>query len=248
MKRVLIVPAAGLGSRLGGPLPKLLVRVAGAPMIDRLVLLYRSMVSAIVLVVHPSFAGRVETHVKSASLPIECVIQPSPTGMLDAIVLAREAVARQSPASVWVTWCDQVGVDPRTVARLDDEERRDPGAAVVMPTVRVGNPYIHLDRTAGRITRVLHRREGDTMPPEGESDMGLFALAARTYCDLLPRYAADMTAGRGTGERNFLPFLAWADSGGERVVTFPATDPREAIGVNDANDLARVEDYLRSRG
>jgi bifunctional N-acetylglucosamine-1-phosphate-uridyltransferase/glucosamine-1-phosphate-acetyltransferase GlmU-like protein len=57
-----------------------------------------------------------------------------------------------------------------------------------------------------------------------------------------------MTTGRGTAERNFLPFLAWADSRGERVVTFPATDPREAIGVNDANDLARVEDYLRSRG
>lgn len=86
------------------------------------------------------------------------------------------------------------------------------------------------------------------MPAEGESDMGLFALAARTYTDLLPEYAADTTIGRGTGERNFLPFLAWADSRGERVVTFPATDPREAIGVNDANDLARVEDYLRSRG
>ena len=35
MPRTLIVPAAGLGSRLGAARPKLLVRVAGTPMIDR---------------------------------------------------------------------------------------------------------------------------------------------------------------------------------------------------------------------
>jgi bifunctional UDP-N-acetylglucosamine pyrophosphorylase/glucosamine-1-phosphate N-acetyltransferase len=248
MTRVLVIPAAGLGSRLGGPLPKVLTPVGGVPMIDRLLGLYRGVVSRAVLVLHPSFAAAVERHVAPSPVPVDCVTQPSPTGMLDAIMRARDLVLRTSPSGVWVTWCDQAGVDPRTIARLAAETARSPGAAVVMPTVTAPDPYIHFERKDGRITRVLHRREGDPMPAVGESDMGLFALSLRAYRDLLPMYAADVTIGGGTGERNFLPFIPWADAHGEAVVTFPSTDPREAIGVNTPGDLARVEAYLRSRG
>src|ERR1044072_638042 len=58
MSRVLIVPAAGAGSRLGGALPKILVPVAGRPMIDHLVTLYRPFAETIVVVAHPSFSAR----------------------------------------------------------------------------------------------------------------------------------------------------------------------------------------------
>ncbi len=247
MTRVLVIPAAGVGSRLGGPLPKVLVAVAGVPMIDRLLALYNDVVSRAVLVLHPSSAETVERHVASATLPVECVTQRSPTGMLDAIMLARDLVLRTRPSGVWITWCDQAGVDPRTIARLAGETERHPEAALVMPTVTAADPYIHLERKDGRIVRVLHRREGDAMPPVGESDMGLFALSMRAYRDLLPHFAAEVEKGGGTGERNFLPFIPWAGAHGEAVVTFPATDPREAIGVNTPDDLARVEAYLRSR-
>jgi bifunctional UDP-N-acetylglucosamine pyrophosphorylase/glucosamine-1-phosphate N-acetyltransferase len=247
-RRVLVIPAAGLGSRLGGSVPKVLVPVAGVPMIDRVFGLYEDFVGTIVLVLHPSSRDLVERHVRAARTPVECVVQPSPTGMLDAILLARDVVLRASPSSVWITWCDQVGVDPRTAARLAAETAADPGAALVLPTVTCADPYIHLQRNAeGRITRVLHQREGDPMPRRGESDMGLFAMSADAYRDLLPDYAAEARVGGATGERNFLPFIPWAAAHGE-VVTFPCTDPREAIGVNTPDDLVRVEEYLRSRG
>jgi bifunctional N-acetylglucosamine-1-phosphate-uridyltransferase/glucosamine-1-phosphate-acetyltransferase GlmU-like protein len=247
MTRVLVIPAAGLGSRLGGPVPKVLVTVAGVPMIDRLLALYKDVVSRAVLVLHPSFAAEVERHVAQAPLPVECLVQPSPTGMLDAITTARDPVLQADPFWVWITWCDQAGVDPRTIARLAAETERHADAALVMPTVTAANPYIHLERQGGRIVRILHRREGDRMPPIGESDMGLFAISRRAFRDLLPLYAADVRKGGGTGERNFLPFIPWADGRAETIVTFPSTDPREAIGVNTPDDLARVEAYIRSR-
>ena len=51
-----------------------------------------------------------------------------------------------------------------------------------MPTVRRRAPYIHLQRDgANRITGILHRREGDSMPDVGESDMGLFALPSASF-------------------------------------------------------------------
>ncbi len=248
MTRVLVIPAAGLGSRLGGALPKVLVPVAGVPMIDRILDLYKHAVSRAVIVLHPSCAAAVERHVRSAPLAVDCLVQPAPTGMLDAIMIARDVVLHARPFSVWITWCDQAGVDPRTIARLARETARHPNAALVMPTVTAPDPYVHLQRQDGRIARVLHKREGDAMPASGESDMGLFAMSLRAYRDLLPQYAADVQTGGSTGERNFLPFIPWADGRSEGVVTFPATDPREAIGVNTPDDLARVEAYLRSRG
>lgn len=246
MSRLLVIPAAGLGSRLGANVPKVLVRVAGATMLDRLLDMYRQAVDRVVLVVHPAFVAEVQRHVASHrdAARIDCVVQPSPTGMLDAILLGLPAAERYRPSSIWVTWCDQVAVHPKTIGRL--VAHTSPAAApLVMPTVTGPHPYIHLERdTTGRIVRVLHRREGDAMPETGESDMGLFAMSSRAYVELLPRYADTVEIGRATGERNFLPFIPWL-AAREGVSTFPCEDPMEAVGINTPEDLAVVEAYLR---
>jgi bifunctional UDP-N-acetylglucosamine pyrophosphorylase / glucosamine-1-phosphate N-acetyltransferase len=248
MSRLLVIPAAGLGSRLGAQVPKVLVRVAGATMLDRLLDLYEHAVDRVVIVVNPAFAGDVQRHVASHrdALRIDCVAQPSPTGMLDAILLGLPAAERYRPSSVWVTWCDQVAVHPKTVSRLVARTSSQAPPALVMPTVARQHPYIHLERDAtGRIVRVLHRREGDVMPDTGESDMGLFAMSPRAYTELLPRYADTVEIGRQTGERNFLPFLPWL-AAGHTVTTFSCEDPMEAVGINTPEDLAVVEAYLRT--
>jgi bifunctional UDP-N-acetylglucosamine pyrophosphorylase / glucosamine-1-phosphate N-acetyltransferase len=246
MARVLIVPAAGLGTRLGSPLPKLLVSVAGVAMIDRLLALYRQYVSRAILVVNPAALATVRRHIGETS-DIDIVVQSRPTGMLDAILLAAAAAADAGSSSVWITWCDQVAVDPRTVRRLARTAEENPSAAIVMPTVHRSDPYIHLERDGDRrIVRVLHRREGDSMPEEGESDMGLFALSSDAFDTMLPAYAGAVESGRATGERNFLPFIAWAARRAP-VITFPAEHAMEAVGVNTPAELRQVEAHLRAK-
>lgn len=244
--RLLIIPAAGGGTRLGGNRPKALTPVAGRPMLDILGGLYEAFVSYTVVVANPAFAADVEQWTDDAGAA-EVVVQSSPTGMLDAILLGGSAVMRLRPTSIWITWCDQVGVLPATLVRLDAATSMREPPALVMPTVHAPNPYIHFPRDAsGRITGVLHRREGDAMPATGESDMGLFALSRHAFDALLPEYAKTVTTGAGTGERNFLPFIPWL-AARETVVTIDATDPREALGVNTPQDLAAMEQWLRTR-
>jgi bifunctional UDP-N-acetylglucosamine pyrophosphorylase / glucosamine-1-phosphate N-acetyltransferase len=248
MSRLLVIPAAGLGSRLGASLPKVLVRVAGEPMLDRLLALYRDAVDHVVVVVNPLFSDLVRNHVESRGhgARVECVEQPSPTGMLDAILLGIPIASRVDASSIWVTWCDQIAVHPRTIARLADLTSTNGHDALVMPTVHQEHPYIHLERdSTGRIVRVLHRREGDVMPDIGESDMGLFGLSRKSYLEWLPAYARGVEIGRATGERNFLPFIPWI-ARTETVTTFAAHDAIEAVGVNTPDDLAMVERYLAS--
>jgi hypothetical protein len=168
--------------------------------------------------------------------------------MLDAVLRPLEALRADPPACVWITWCDQIGVRPETLAQLAEASCGDGATTLTLPTCRKAEPYIHLDRdAAGRIQYVRHRREGDTMPAEGEADAGLFALSPAAYLDELPRYAsAPDAAGAHTGERNFLPFLPWVERVG-RVHTFPCLDVEETIGVNTPADLAAIEAYVARR-
>ena len=242
MTRLLIIPAAGRGSRLNSSDPKVLTRVAGRPMLDHLERLYRRAVDGVVVVAHPSFSADVRTRLDAFGWRGSVVEQPEPTGMLDAILLAAPAVLAAKPDRVWITWCDQIAIRPETVARMQALEARDPDVDIIMPTARSADPYTHLafDET-GRVTTFLQRREGDAMPAEGESDAGFFSLSRRAFLEDLRWFAGETAHGSGTKERNFVPFVV-----GRRVVTFPVT-PLEATGVNTPEELALVEGALRPR-
>jgi bifunctional UDP-N-acetylglucosamine pyrophosphorylase / glucosamine-1-phosphate N-acetyltransferase len=242
MNRALIIPAAGVGSRLRSSLPKVLFPVNGRPMLDYLFALYGAEVQRVVLVVRPVHLAQVrEACAAAAPVPCDFAVQEQPTGMLDAILLARDSLASDPPERVWITWCDQITIRPETVDRL----RREHAPALVLPTAMRREPYIHLARDpAGRITHVLHRREGDAMPDEGETDAGLFSLSRAAYFDLLPAFAAEPTPhGAATRERNFLPFIPWLHARAE-VRTFPCASWIESVGVNSPEDVALVAPHL----
>lgn len=248
MTRVMVIPAAGSGSRLGSAIPKAMYPVLGQPMIGWIMRRYAAHADRFVVVVSPSNAPALATCRTLTSRPVDFVTQERPTGMLDAILLARGEVFDRTPDEVWITWCDQVAVSGATVDRVA-EAARHMRRGLVMPTVMMPDPYIHWDRDpAGTIVGVRQRREGDVMPAVGEGDIGLFCLSGRAYLDLLPRFAEGAGTGGATHERNFLPFVPWV--AGLRdpdcpVLTVPAVETIEAVGINDLADLARVEAHLR---
>lgn len=217
-------------------------------MIDHLFDRYRHAVRRFVLVVHPSFESDVRRHVEqiAPSLDVDYAMQPHPTGMLDAILLASDAAKKRSAHRVWITWCDQIGVHPDTIATLARMSEEHSDVPAIFPTARQAAPYIHLDRDAnGHITAIRQRREGDAMPPIGESDMGLFSLSPDAYFHLLPRFGGEAMNATATRERNFLPFMPWLVQQGRSVLTFPSTNEMEAIGINTPDDRRRLEEYLR---
>ena len=216
-------------------------------MIDWLVDLYRPYVSRIVLIVNPASADEARRRASASDVPIDVEVQDRPTGMLDAVLLAYKRV-KQSPASrVWVTWCDQIAIHPRTVARLSELSTVHPDAPIVMPVAFRKDPYIHLERDSqSRVVRVRQRREGDTMPDVGESDAGLFSFSRDAFLTQLPAYAGTQDTGAGTGERNLLPFIPWIAEVGDLVV-FPCLEDIESVGINTPEQLRDVEEHLARR-
>ena len=105
--------------------------------------------------------------------------------MLDAVLVGADAAAPHPVGRVWITWGDQIAVHAATLARLAEVED---DSDVALPTVAREAPYIHVARDGGgRVARILQRREGDDMPPAGESDIGVFSLSARACFEHLPR-------------------------------------------------------------
>jgi bifunctional N-acetylglucosamine-1-phosphate-uridyltransferase/glucosamine-1-phosphate-acetyltransferase GlmU-like protein len=247
MSRVLVVPAAGAGSRLRTSIPKVLVPVAGRTMLDRLLALYAPWIDGLVVVAHPSFSDELRSHMRGQSAPADVVEQRERTGMLDAVLLAAPVIARRRPDEVWITWADQVGVLAATVQRLAATMAGEDHPAAAVPTVQRRDPYVHFDRDAsGRLCGLRQRREGDAMPAVGESDMGLFALTRDAFERQLPDYARGVVPGASTGERNFVPFVPWL-AGRATVATFPCTDAREAIGINTPEELRFMEEWIATR-
>ena len=244
MNRLMVIPAAGLGSRLSRAIPKVLFPVNGLAMIDHLLNLYGAIIDRFILVLHPSFQEQVVQHGFSQPCQIDYAIQEAPAGMLDAILIPKERVRHYQPTSVWITWCDQIAVQPKTISTLVTLSEQDSKTALIFPTVLRTEPYIHIARDdKGTIVDVLHRREGDVLPKVGESDMGLFSLSRKTYIELLPEFATNAKRGAVTQERNFLSFIPWLCQRG-KVQTFPACDEIESVGINTPVDLARVAKYL----
>jgi bifunctional UDP-N-acetylglucosamine pyrophosphorylase / glucosamine-1-phosphate N-acetyltransferase len=246
MDRLLIVPAAGRGSRLGTETPKALVRVGGHAMLEHLLERHRPFVDRVVVVGAPSAVDLLSSFIARHSGPIDLVTQPHPTGMLDAITVATPIVAAHRPRRVVVTWCDQIAISAATVQRLAECTGGD-AAALVFPTLEVERPYIHFDRDGrGQIVSVRQRREGDAMPDRGETDMGLFDLSANAYLRELPMFAQHAAAASATGERNFLPFIPWL-AARAMVETFAGVDVMETVGINTPEELAAVESYLAQK-
>jgi bifunctional N-acetylglucosamine-1-phosphate-uridyltransferase/glucosamine-1-phosphate-acetyltransferase GlmU-like protein len=243
-RRILVIPAAGRGSRLGVEGPKVLAPVAGRPMLDWLLALYAGRVDVVALVVQARDREAVEVVARRRAGHVITAVQDAPTGMLDAVRIGIGSVAGELASRIWVTWCDQIAVRPQTLDRLTHAEE---GTALTFPVVTQSPPYIHFERDdGGRIVRVRQRREGDVMPDTGESDMGVFSLSPDAAGPFLHQFDSEASAGPGTGERNFLPFIPWLAARAD-VRTFPATDPFEAVGINTPDDRARVEAYLLPR-
>ena len=241
---MLLIPAAGRGTRLGGSLPKLLTPVAGRAMIDWVLDRHTQFVHSSVIVVNPADTSKVQQHLNDRYIDIRVVEQTTPTGMLDAILLGASAVRDAKPQRVWITWCDQVGISASTVNTLAELDTASTPPDVILPVAQQISPYIHFDRSAdGHLTGVRQRREGDDMPSIGTSDSGLFSLSIDAFERWLPDYAATASTSIGTGERNFLPFIPWMAARGQ-VTTFEV-DVDEAQGINTPEELAAVGQRLR---
>jgi bifunctional UDP-N-acetylglucosamine pyrophosphorylase/glucosamine-1-phosphate N-acetyltransferase len=241
-----VVAAAGKGTRLNFDRPKILYPVAGRMILEWLLDLLLPCCETLVLVLSPAGRREIEPELERlAPGRFRIVVQQDPTGMGDAVEIGAGAVMTPHCA---LLWGDQVAVRPSSVDAVLRLHQGPLAPDATIPVVLRRDPYIHFTRdAAGNVSGVLQKREGDTMPAEGESDTGFFCFRTaelrRLLRDLRPMPQA---RGRATGEFNLLPVIPLAAQTSRRVLTPHLLAVEETVGINSAEDAMLVEPFLRS--
>ena len=174
----LIIPCAGKGSRLNLNLPKCLAEIGNSKtMLSEIVTEIAALFSELVLVVSEEGIARIKDEIdsigRSIPLPIvKYVIQPSPTGSLNAVNLG---LAVSSNLKSVIVWGDQIGVRRKTIAKIliALEKYR-----VAVPITLTRKPYVWISPSPRdfSITSIRRSRDGDHSPLYGFADLGVFGV------------------------------------------------------------------------
>jgi bifunctional UDP-N-acetylglucosamine pyrophosphorylase / glucosamine-1-phosphate N-acetyltransferase len=240
---LVLVMAAGEGTRMRSSLPKMLHPVCGRPMVAWPVLAAREAGARRIAAIFSP--GRDI----SAGLPdgVETVEQPQPDGTGGAIRAALPLI--ESSETVLVLSGDVPLVSTEVIAGLL-EAHTSSGAAATMLTIELEDPGSYgrvLRSESGGVERVIEAKAaGDASPEElaiREINAGTYAFAAAPLAEALAGLSNDNAQGE-----YYLPdvFPALREAG-HSVIAHVAEDPAVTMGVNNRADLAAVEVEARRR-
>ena len=239
------VLAAGRGSRMRSSSPKVLHRIGGKSIIDRV----------LGALTEAGFENRVIVRDSSPAL-LEAfgimqrfVVQEQPDGTggaLRAVLLDARTIDADN---LLVLNGDLPLISPETLSRIRDAHESRSDTVVTLLTfdaqenTDVGRIVRSHDGTVMEIVEAADRRHSNA-PSDAlkEGNVGVYAFRSAWARDALPRLPM-----HDNGEYYITDLVALAAADGHKVQTVIAHSPDEALGVNTLVDLARAEQVARSR-
>ncbi|HWD69721.1 MAG TPA: bifunctional UDP-N-acetylglucosamine diphosphorylase/glucosamine-1-phosphate N-acetyltransferase GlmU [Solirubrobacteraceae bacterium] len=240
---VVVILAAGQGTRMRSKTPKLLHAVCGRPMIGWVVAAAREAGAGRIVVVDAPGEP-----LRGALAPdIVSVVQEQALGTADAL---RAAQAHIDPdACVIVLNGDVPLVSPKTVAALA-RAQQDTGAAATILTATFEDPtnYGRVVRGAdGTVEKIVETKEPQDATPEElairEINAGVYAFAGAALVPALARVGND----NAQGEYYLPEVLPLLRRQGHLVTALELEHVDETLGVNDRVQLAAVRAIAQRR-
>ncbi|WP_419840140.1 NTP transferase domain-containing protein [Candidatus Poriferisodalis sp.] len=248
-----IVLAAGAGTRMDSDLPKPLHPVAGRAMVLRVLDALAGIDAGPIVVVVGHGADQVRAEVGArAPQPDQVVFttQHEQLGTGDAVRVGLSALGeRPAAADVVVLPGDTPLLRTATLAQLASV-RRQQGAAASLLTAHLDDPtgYGRIVRAGGMVDIVEQRDASPAQVAINEINAGMYCFDVAKLRQVLPR----LRLANAAGEYYLTDAIGLLARSGQSVATVTMSDPTEALGVNDTDQLAACEAVLtsqrRSRG
>lgn len=222
-------------------LPKVLHRISGRSLIQRVIDIARTVHPASITVVVGHRAELVREHLAGQS-GVGFVVQEPQLGTAHALQQTEPVLAGQ-PGTVVLLSGDVPMLSPGTLARLVDVHR-GAGAAATVVTATVERPYGYgrIVRTRGRIARIVEER--DASPTERrihEINSGIYAFDLAPLFDSLRSIASQ----NAQGEFYLTDLVAIYRRRQLPVETHLVDNPHEIRGINSRTELADVGRIVR---
>jgi bifunctional UDP-N-acetylglucosamine pyrophosphorylase / glucosamine-1-phosphate N-acetyltransferase len=240
---LVVILAAGEGTRMRSATPKLLHSLCGQPMLAWTLAAAREAGARKIVVIDGPGRGLAEAVDGVATI----AVQEEPRGTADAVRAAAGEIDGDGP--VIVLNGDAPLVSPGTITALADAHDAS-GAAATIATAVLDDPrgYGRVIRAPdGTVERVAETKvPGDATELElhvREVNAGLYAFDAAEMLRAIEEIRPDNAQGE-----LYLPDVLPVIRAHERsVLAYEVSDPTEMLGVNDRADLARVRAVAQAR-
>jgi len=238
-----VVLAAGKGTRMKSMQPKVLHRVAGRPMIERVLDAAATLDprSTVIVVGHEADAVKRSL----ASRPgLTFVVQEPQLGTAHAFLTTEPALTGATGTVVLLSG-DVPLLTPQLLHRLVETHRRtEASATVVTAIVPNATGYGRIVRAGEKIARIVEEKDANSAERAiHEVNSGIYAFELAGLFDALRRIAAENAQGEF-----YLPDLVEIfRRQGAVVETVCAPDADEIRGINSRGELASVSRTMRDR-
>ena len=244
---VVVILAAGEGTRMKSKLPKVLHPVAGRSLIGHVLEAAASLEPHRVVVVVGHGREQVTAHLAEIAPWAVTVVQEEQRGTGHAVRIAMDGLAGQlAPGPILVLAGDTPLLTGATLARLLASHAAVSATATVL-SMRLADPsgYGRIVRAPdGAVTAIVeHKDADDATLAIDEVNSGIYAFEAEPLSSALGR----LTTANAQGEEYLTDVIGILRGEGQRVAASIAEDDRETWGVNDREQLAAAAAVMRDR-
>jgi UDP-N-acetylglucosamine diphosphorylase/glucosamine-1-phosphate N-acetyltransferase len=244
-RKIAIVMAAGMGTRMKSDLPKVLVPVAGRPMVEYVLdALAAAGVDRVIVVV--GYRGDDVRCALADRRGLEFVYQAEQLGTGHALMVCREAIDGHD-GPVLVLAGDSPMMRAESLAALLDDYDRRPAACILGTTHKedpTGLGRVVRDENGGFLAIVEEKDATDAQRRVTEVNMSYYVFRCRDLLEALEQIRPNNVQ----GEYYITDCPGVMKAAGKDVRALDVLQPCEAMGINTAAELAAVEAALRDGG
>lgn len=240
---VVIVLAAGKGTRMRSSLAKVLHRAGGRTLIEHVIRACLRLKASRILAVVGHQADEVAA--VAASLGAQAIVQRPQRGTGHAVQIARRAIPGRAKLAIVVPG-DAPLLRPETLTTLLDVHRKGEAAATIL-SAELDDPgeYGRIIRDSeGRVQAIVEQKSAT---PE---QLAIREVNSGIYCFTLEKLWPCLGALRPENAHRELyltDVIAMLRQKGERLLAQVAADANEILGCNTRGHLAEVDRIFRSR-
>ncbi len=240
---VVVILAAGKGTRLRSDLAKVLHRAGGRPLVEHVVRACKPLGAAEILVV----VGHQAEDVRAAVTPLgaKAILQEPQGGTGHAMQVARRSIGSRAKYAIVVPG-DAPLIRTETLTALANAHRAGQAAATIL-SAKIDNPKGYgriIRKPSGAVAAVVEEKAAD------ESQRAIQEINSSVYCFTLEKLWPCLEALRPENfhkELYLTDAIALLNEQGEKVMAQLAGDAQEILGCNTRGELAEVDQILRRR-
>ena len=241
---VVIILAAGEGTRMKSQTSKVLHQIAGRSLLHHVVAAVTPLVGGELRVVVGAHREQVETHLSLIAPSATAVFQAERNGTGHAVQLA--LAGAETTGSVLVVAGDTPLLESATLKEFIDAHEATKSAASVLTAI-VPDPtgYGRIVRDAdGNITKIVEERDAsDDEKLIDEINTGVYIFDNH----LLREMSAKLSKENSQGELYLTDVMALARTAERVVLAYPSQDYTETLGINDRAQLSECAALMRNR-